>query len=468
MLYLFTHAFFKALLFLGCGSVIHATREAGGRQARRPLEARCRSRRRPSSSARWRWPGSSRSPASGRRTRSSSRRRTTSTGHRSSSLLIAAAAHGAVHAARLSCCTFLGEPKDHHVYEHAHESPPGHDGAADPARRARVVAGFVVFEASARRSASAQRLPRVRRQRLARRPARVPLRLCRSRSSRSSLVGVGLGAAMYCWAGDGERRRRLRRAFSRSATRCSATSSTSTSFYQWMHQQRRPRRSAASSPGSTAPSSTTPASTAPAQVDGLRRLGAASTTQTGKLPNYALAIVARRGRARHRRLRGEGANVDDQDTCSWRYIAIPLLAAAAARARPRRPEGPRPHSSPSLSALVLFVISHLHLLRLPGQRQRASSQFVLRWTWLENVGFLGENGITLHLGIDGIAAPMVLLNGVVTFAGTLISWKIEHQQQGLLHPVLAAGGRRLRHLLRRSTCSSSSSSTSSPCCRCTC
>ena len=27
MLYLFVHAFFKALLFLGCGSVIHATEE---------------------------------------------------------------------------------------------------------------------------------------------------------------------------------------------------------------------------------------------------------------------------------------------------------------------------------------------------------------------------------------------------------------------------------------------------------
>ena len=35
MLYLFAHAFFKALLFLGCGSVIHATEQPGGRRAGR-------------------------------------------------------------------------------------------------------------------------------------------------------------------------------------------------------------------------------------------------------------------------------------------------------------------------------------------------------------------------------------------------------------------------------------------------
>ncbi len=54
-------------------------------------------------------------------------------------------------------------------------------------------------------------------------------------------------------------------------------------------------------------------------------------------------------------------------------------------------------------------------------------QFEGRWPWLENVGFLGPNGITLHLGVDGISAPMVLLNGVVAFTGVLISWKITNR-----------------------------------------
>ena len=54
-------------------------------------------------------------------------------------------------------------------------------------------------------------------------------------------------------------------------------------------------------------------------------------------------------------------------------------------------------------------------------------QFNLQYPWIENIAFLGENGISLHLGVDGIAAPMVLLNGLVGFAGVLVSWKITHR-----------------------------------------
>src|SRR3990172_7111160 len=68
-------------------------------------------------------------------------------------------------------------------------------------------------------------------------------------------------------------------------------------------------------------------------------------------------------------------------------------------------------------------------------------QFELRWDWVENVGFLGDQGITLHLGIDGIGAPMVLLNGVVVFAGTIISCKIDYRNKDffILFFVLVAG-----------------------------
>ena len=41
--------------------------------------------------------------------------------------------------------------------------------------------------------------------------------------------------------------------------------------------------------------------------------------------------------------------------------------------------------------------------------------------------WLPQLGITLHLGIDGIAAPMVLLTGIVIFCGTLISLKITNR-----------------------------------------
>jgi NADH-quinone oxidoreductase subunit M len=68
-------------------------------------------------------------------------------------------------------------------------------------------------------------------------------------------------------------------------------------------------------------------------------------------------------------------------------------------------------------------------------------QFDLQWTWIENVGFLGDDGITLHLAIAGIGAPMVLLTGIVTFAGTLVSWKIDYRNKDyfILFFVLVAG-----------------------------
>jgi len=81
-----------------------------------------------------------------------------------------------------------------------------------------------------------------------------------------------------------------------------------------------------------------------------------------------------------------------------------------------------------LSGAALFAISAYVFIDYHGDGEEQFS-FLLRYDWLENVGILGEDGITLHLGIDGIAAVMILLNGVVTFAGTLISWKIEYKNK---------------------------------------
>jgi NADH-quinone oxidoreductase subunit M len=92
------------------------------------------------------------------------------------------------------------------------------------------------------------------------------------------------------------------------------------------------------------------------------------------------------------------------------------------------------------SGLVLFLISIYVFI---DYQASDTEQFMstLRWTWLENVAMLGDDGITLHLGIDGIAATMLLLNGVVTFAGTLISWKIDNKNKDffILFFLLTAG-----------------------------
>ena len=80
-----------------------------------------------------------------------------------------------------------------------------------------------------------------------------------------------------------------------------------------------------------------------------------------------------------------------------------------------------------VSASSLFVMSLLVFARY--QFDDGGYRFVLQLDWLENVGLLGENGITLHLAVDGISAPLVLLTGIVIFAGVFISWNIAYRNK---------------------------------------
>ena len=68
--HMITHAFFKALLFLGAGSVIHGMHDEQDMRRMGGCASACRSPRSRSSSAGWPSPACRRSPASGRRTRS--------------------------------------------------------------------------------------------------------------------------------------------------------------------------------------------------------------------------------------------------------------------------------------------------------------------------------------------------------------------------------------------------------------
>jgi len=144
MFHLFTHAFFKALLFLGSGSVIHATHHQeveglGGLRKKMPI--------------------------------------TTATFiigslalagipifagffskdeilHYVSAdaspwvyvVLAGTALMTAIYTTRLVMLTFFGEPKDHHAYDHAHESPPAMAIPLIILAVLATVAGFFVFD----------------------------------------------------------------------------------------------------------------------------------------------------------------------------------------------------------------------------------------------------------------------------------------------------------------------------------
>ena len=120
-------------------------------------------------------------------------------------------------------------------------------------------------------------------------------------------------------------------------------------------------------------------------------------------------------------------------------IAVPLIAAAVLLAVPSR----YPNVVRAFAVAVSFALFGLSLYAFFAYQiaQVEQYQFDLRWTWIENIGMLGEEGITLHLGIDGIGAAMVLLTGIVTFAGALISWKIDYRNKDffILFFVLVAG-----------------------------
>ena len=70
----------------------------------------------------------------------------------------------------------------------------------------------------------------------------------------------------------------------------------------------------------------------------------------------------------------------------------------------------------ALSDLVLSAWVYLAYLR----GHLSGYQFVERYDWLPALG------ISLHFGVDGISAPLVLLTGIVMFTGVLISWGDDH------------------------------------------
>ncbi|HXD08603.1 MAG TPA: NADH-quinone oxidoreductase subunit M [Anaerolineales bacterium] len=69
-------------------------------------------------------------------------------------------------------------------------------------------------------------------------------------------------------------------------------------------------------------------------------------------------------------------------------------------------------------ASATFVLILSAWMYLTYDQTAAGYQFVEKYTWLN----ISPLVISLHLGVDGISAPLVLLTGVVMFTGVLISW----------------------------------------------
>ena len=144
MFHLFTHAFFKSLLFLGAGSVIHASgaqvvEELGGLWRKLPATTL------------FFIVGSLALagivPLAG--FWSKDEILVALRDHEAMPLFLVLAATSAltaIYSTRLVLLTFFGEPKDRHAYEHAHESPPPMLLPMLILAGLSVIAGFVAFE----------------------------------------------------------------------------------------------------------------------------------------------------------------------------------------------------------------------------------------------------------------------------------------------------------------------------------
>ncbi|HXG35749.1 MAG TPA: hypothetical protein VNL15_02140, partial [Dehalococcoidia bacterium] len=76
----------------------------------------------------------------------------------------------------------------------------------------------------------------------------------------------------------------------------------------------------------------------------------------------------------------------------------------------------------AVSGGAQFLLSLIVFVKY--QADDGGLKYDLRIDWLENIVFLQDNGISLHLAVDGISAPLVLLTGIVILAGVFISWNI--------------------------------------------
>jgi NADH-quinone oxidoreductase subunit M len=97
-------------------------------------------------------------------------------------------------------------------------------------------------------------------------------------------------------------------------------------------------------------------------------------------------------------------------------VFTPLVAAMAILLY--KPEQKKAIRITALSA-ALFALALSLCVYFTYDKGIAGYQFVEKYDWMPMLG------ISLHFGVDGMSAPLVLLTGIVMVTGVMISWGIE-------------------------------------------
>ncbi len=143
MFHLFTHAFFKALLFLGSGSVIHATHEQeveqlGGLRKKLPITT--------ATFIIGSLALAGIIPLAGFWSKDEILHSALNEGSLPVYVILAGTAVlTAIYTTRLVLLTFFGTPRNQHAYDHAHESPPIMTAPLVLLATLALIAGFVIF-----------------------------------------------------------------------------------------------------------------------------------------------------------------------------------------------------------------------------------------------------------------------------------------------------------------------------------
>lgn len=133
--------------------------------------------------------------------------------------------------------------------------------------------------------------------------------------------------------------------------------------------------------------------------------------------------------------------IDTLDSITlFSLIVLPLAGALTLMLIPGKNERLVRWASTFFATVVLILSIYLFI----GFDQSVGGfQYQNTYKWLAIPGPWGNGSlaITLALGIDGIAATMVLLSGIVMFTGTLISWNVEDSNKDfyILFFVLLSG-----------------------------
>ena len=121
-------------------------------------------------------------------------------------------------------------------------------------------------------------------------------------------------------------------------------------------------------------------------------------------------------------------------------IALPMIGAAVIMAIPGIRDDVVRRVATAFG-LIVMLLSFYVFARYYFDGDGA--RFAASWSWLSLPGpwKFGDIGISLTLGVDGVAAPMLLLTGIVMFTGVLVSWSIRSWNKDffILYFLLLAG-----------------------------